>query len=133
MLIYKTEIHLHDTDAAGRIFFANQFKLIHDAYEKVLEKFGWSFAYMLQKSPYFLPIVHAECDYKEHLYVGDKIAISVAVAHIGTTSFTFRYVIKNTRGKIVGTGLTVHVIVNKKSGKKTPLPASLRRCLTTYK
>ena len=35
--IYKTEIRLHDTDAAGPLFFANQFTIIHDAYEQLLE------------------------------------------------------------------------------------------------
>ena len=132
MFTYKTQIHLHDTDAAGLIFFANQFKIIHDAYESLLEKFGWSFAHMLKKSPYFLPIVHAECDYKKPLFVGDKIKISVAVEHIGTTSFTFTYVITNSRNICVGTGKTVHVIIHKKTSKKTPLPPSLRRALENY-
>jgi len=132
MFTYKTEIHLHDTDAAGVIFFANQFKIIHDAYEALLEKFGWGFAFMLKKSPYFLPIVHAECDYKQRLFVGDKIALTVAVEHIGTTSFALIYTIKNSRKKLVGTGRTVHVTTHKKTGKKTPLPASLRRALEKY-
>ncbi len=41
MFTYKTKISLHDTDAAGIIFFANQFKIVHDAYEDLLESFGF--------------------------------------------------------------------------------------------
>jgi 1,4-dihydroxy-2-naphthoyl-CoA hydrolase len=119
---------LHDTDAAGIIFFANQFKIIHDAYEDLLEKFGWSFKKMLQGTDYFLPIVHAESDYKVPVFVGDKIAITVKVGHIGTTSFSFEYTLK--RGKtLVGTAKTVHVTINQKTRKKIPLPRAMRSAL----
>src|SRR5271154_512433 len=131
MFTYKTKIRLHDTDAAGIIFFANQFKIVHDAYEDLLEKFGWSFQKMLKGTSYFLPIVHAESDYKAPVFVGDKIVIVIKVGHIGNTSFSFEYILK--RGKIlVGTAKTVHVTINQKTRKKIPLPASLRRTLEKY-
>jgi 1,4-dihydroxy-2-naphthoyl-CoA hydrolase len=131
MFTYKTKIRLHDTDAAGIIFFANQFKIVHDAYEDLLEKFGWSFQAMLKRTDYFLPIVHAESDYKSPVFVGDKITIAIRVGLIGKTSFSFEYALK--RGKIlVGTAKTVHVTINQKTRKKTPLPSGLRRALSKY-
>jgi 1,4-dihydroxy-2-naphthoyl-CoA hydrolase len=131
MFTYKTKIRLHDTDAAGILFFANQFKIVHDAYEDLLEKFGWSFKKMLQGTDYFLPIVHAESDYKAPVFVGDKIAITVKVGHIGTTSFSFEYTLK--RGKtLVGTAQTVHVTINQKTRKKIPLPPAMRKALKQY-
>lgn len=131
MFTYKTKIRLHDTDAAGIIFFANQFKILHDAYEDLLEKFGWSFQTMLQGSDVFLPIVHAESDYLTPVFVGDNITISIKVSRIGTTSFSFLYEIK--RGKtLVGTGKTVHVTIDQKSRKKIPLPLSLRKALEHF-
>jgi 1,4-dihydroxy-2-naphthoyl-CoA hydrolase len=131
MFTHKTKIRLHDTDAAGIIFFANQFKIIHDAYEDLLETIGWSFRTMLKGTKYFLPIVHAESDYKTPVFVGDKIVITVKVGHIGETSFSFEYTLK--RGKtLVGTAKTVHVTIHQKTRKKTPLPASLRSALTKF-
>src|SRR5580698_6851236 len=131
MFTYKTKIRLHDTDAAGIIFFANQFKIVHDAYEDLLEKFGWSFQTMLKGTSYFLPIVHAESDYKTPVFVGDKIVIAIKVGHIGKTSFSFEYTLK--RGKtLVGTSKTVHVTIDPKTRKKTPLPPALRRALSKY-
>jgi 1,4-dihydroxy-2-naphthoyl-CoA hydrolase len=128
MFTYKTKIRLHDTDAAGIIFFANQFKIIHDAYEDLLEKYGWSFRKMLQGTSYFLPIVHAESDYLAPVFVGDNIDIAIKVGHIGETSFSFEYTLK--RGKtLVGTAKTVHVTINPKTRKKTPLPTALRKAL----
>ena len=120
--IYRTQIRLHDTDAAGLLFFANQFAIIHDAYEQLLEKFGCSFSTMLQKRSFFLPIVHAESDYKAPLFVGDHIHISITVGHVGETSFSFQYIIRNAKKTIVGTAKTIHVTIDKKSHKKTPLP-----------
>jgi 1,4-dihydroxy-2-naphthoyl-CoA hydrolase len=132
MFTYKTQIRLHDTDAAGLIFFANQFKIVHDAYELLLEKFGFSFPQMLKGGKYFLPIVHAESDYKAPLAVGDKIAISIKVGEIGKTSFSFEYLIY--RGKtLVGTAKTVHVTINPKTKTKTPLPPKLRKALENYR
>lgn len=132
MYTYKTKIRLHDTDAAGIIFFANQFKIIHDAYEDLLEKFGWSFQTMLKKTNYFLPIVHAESDYKTPVLVGDKIVIAIKIGHIGKTSFSFEYTLK--RGKtLVGTAKTVHVTINQKSRQKVTLPPALRLALERYR
>lgn len=128
MFTYKTTIKLHDTDAAGILFFANQFRIIHDAYELLLEKFGWSFPKMLRQTNYFLPIVHAQSDYLVPLFVGDKITVSVRVGHIGKTSFSFEYILK--RGKdLVGSAKTVHVTIDQKTRRKTPLPDTLRRAL----
>jgi 1,4-dihydroxy-2-naphthoyl-CoA hydrolase len=131
MFTYTTKIRLHDTDAAGIIFFANQFKIIHDAYEDLLEKFGWSFQKMLKGTDYFLPIVHAESDYLTPVLVGDKIVIAIKVGHIGSTSFSFEYTLK--RGKtLVGRAKTVHVTINQKTRKKIPLPSVMRKALEQY-
>ena len=130
--VYRTQIRLHDTDAAGILFFAHQFAIVHDAYEQLLEKFGCSFPTMLKKRSFFLPIVHAESDYKAPLFVGDHINISITVGHIGQTSFSFEYVIRNAKKKIVGTAKTVHVTINKKSRRKILLPKELRAKLVNF-
>ena len=41
MYVYQAKIKLHDTDAAGLLFFSQQFEIMHDAYEALLEKIGW--------------------------------------------------------------------------------------------
>ena len=129
MFTYKTVIKLHDTDAAGLLFFSHQFEIIHDAYEALLERIGYSFAFMIRRSGFFLPIVHAQADFKAPLFVGDRITVKVSVANIGRTSFTFAYEVLNAKKKLVGTALTVHVTINKKNQKKIPLPQGLRKAL----
>lgn len=126
MYIYQTKIKLHETDAAGLIFFSNQFKLMHDAYECVLENIGYGFADLLRNYDFFLPIVHAEADYKAPLFVGDVLEIQVVVESVGNTSFTFAYKIFNHKKELVGTGKTVHVTMDKKTSQKIPLPPTMR-------
>lgn len=132
MFTYATTIKLHETDAAGLLFFSNQFKIIHDAYESLLETWGFGFATLIRKKDYFLPIVHAESDYKAPLFVGDKITINVTIAHVGTTSFTFAYTLLNSEKKIVGTAKTVHVTMDKKSSTKIPLPPDMRAAIKKF-
>ena len=126
MYTYQTKIKLHDTDAAGILFFSHQFELIHDAYETLLETIGFSFAELIRNRDFFLPIIHAESDYKSPLFVGDPVEIQVVVENIGTTSFTFAYKLLNTKKEVVGTAKTVHVTVDKKTHQKIPIPKDMR-------
>lgn len=130
MYIYQTKVHLHDTDAAGRLFFANQLKMVHDAYEALLETISFGFADIIRKKEFFLPIVHCEAQYKQPLFVGDVLEIQVTVAEIGKTSFSFAYDIKNAKGDTVGTAKTVHVTVSNETGQKMPLPDLMREKIT---
>jgi len=126
MYTYQTKIKLHETDAAGLLFFSNQFKIIHDAYEALLESIGFGFAELIREKDFFLPIVHSESDFKSPLFVGDLIEIHVMVAKVGKTSFILNYELLDASQKTVGTSQTVHVAIDKASRKKIPLPAELR-------
>jgi len=126
MYTYQTKIKLHETDAAGLLFFSNQFKLIHDAYELLLESIGFGFAELIREKSFFLPIVHSESDYKSPLFVGDLLEIQVTVSKVGKTSFTFSYKLLDVAQGLVGTAQTVHVTMDKATRKKIPLPQDLR-------
>lgn len=126
MYIYQTKIKLHDTDAAGILFFANQFKMVHDAYEGLLEMIGFGFAELIRHKNFFLPIVHAQADFKAPLFVGDPIEIHVRVAHLGTTSFTLDYQLFNAKQELIGTAQTIHVTTDKSSKQKISIPKEIR-------
>jgi len=130
MFRYPIIIKLHETDAAGLLFFSQQFKLMHDAYESLLERIGFGFAVLIRDKDYFLPIVHAEADFKYPLFVGDRVNIDVSVANIGDTSFTFAYKLTLEDETLVGSGKTVHVTMDKKTQTKISLPSDLRRAVS---
>jgi len=133
MHVYETTVHLHQTDAAGLLFFSRQFEILHDAYEGLLEKIGFGFPSLLRECDFFLPIVHAESDYTSPLFVGDDIKVEVTVAAIGNTSFTLQYKVLKDGSDMVGAGKTVHVTMDKKSQTKIPLPVKMREGLESLR
>ncbi len=131
MFTHQTTIRLHHTDAAGLLFFAEQFNLAHDAYESFMESIGYPFAPLLRTSQYLLPIVHAEADFGAALNTGDKIAIQVTAERIGDTSFTLGYTLLRNGSEPVGSVKTVHVLIDKRTGQTLTLLPDLRTKLAT--
>lgn len=125
---YQTTIKFHETDAAARLFFAQQFKICHDAYEAWLEVAGLRLADIVTGEDFALPIVHAEADFLAPLFVGDRLLVVVEIAKVGQSSFTLGYTLQKGR-QTVGTARTVHVAVDKKRGQKIRLPDKLRQIL----
>lgn len=123
---YHTQIFLHQTDAAGRLFFACQFYLMHEALEKLNESVGLPIQAMLGYLGMIFPLVHAESDYDSILVAGDRIIVEVGVEKIGNTSVAFAYRIKKEDGTLVGSGKTVSVCVDIKTQKKIPVPKEWR-------
>ena len=131
MYTYETSVKLHDTDAAGLLFFADQFYIAHDAYESFMEDVGMNFARIIKSTDFLVAIIRAEADFKEQLYVGDRLRINIRAEKIGKTSFILAYDIKNVEGDSVGTVRTVHVCIDKEKRKKKRLPDKLRKALET--
>jgi len=128
----KLTVRLHDTDAAGILFFANQFVFIHDTYEELLRQLGFSIAAALRDGSYIVPIVHAESQYLKPLTVGDEITVTVQVAKIGETSFVLEYELIGIDDTLVGKAKTVHVAVSKQTQNKIELPEKLLHALKTF-
>ncbi|MFH1891610.1 MAG: thioesterase family protein [Candidatus Zixiibacteriota bacterium] len=135
MAIFRNRItvRLQDTDAAGILFFANQFVYAHETYEKLMEDIGVSFAHIFEHESFLIPLVHAEADYNEKLRVGQPLEVELTVENIGTTSFALAYVLKSEDDSVVGTCRTVHVTAGKSDLKKIPLPDRLREGLERYR
>ena len=132
MYIVSTVVKLRDTDAAGVLFFGNYFHIIHDAYEVFLESIEFSMSYIINESPVWLLIAHAEADYKKPLGVGDPITIEIEVGKIGKASFTLKYSVKGPDGTLFAQLKTTHVAVDRKSQKSIRLPESIRDSLSSH-
>ena len=128
----KLTVRLHDTDAAGILFFANQFLYIHDAYEELLQLIGLPVASILHDESFILPIVHAESQYFRPLRVGDETTVIVQVGSIGKSSCVLVFDLFAADDKLVGKAKTVHVAVNKQTQDKIVLPEKLQRALKNF-
>lgn len=120
---------MNDTDMAGILYFANQFRFVHDAWEDLVEAENISFQQILTTENFLFVIVHVEADYLKVLNVGDKLEIHVQVENIGNSSFTMVYHIYKHDKTLVGKSKTVHVTIDKVSRKKIPIPEHLKKLL----
>ncbi|NTV28773.1 MAG: acyl-CoA thioesterase [Candidatus Omnitrophica bacterium] len=130
MFQYHTQIFLHQTDAAGRLFFACQFYLMYEAMEKLAESVGLPIHVLLGQPAMTFPLVHAESDYQAMLVAGDRIIVEAGVEKIGNTSVTIVYRILKADGTLAGTGRTVSVCVDTRTQTKMPVPPEWREKLS---
>jgi len=130
--IAKNKVRMHDTDMAGILYFARQFRFAHDALEDFVEsESGLSFDDVFRREKFVFVIVHCEADYFTPLTVGDILEIRLCVEKIGNSSFTLFYRIF--RGEtLVGTVKTVHVSLHSETREKIPVPEKLRKSLEKY-
>lgn len=129
MYVHQTQIFLHHTDAAGRLFFANQFFLMHEALEKMLDSINMPIHRLLDHPELTFPLVHAEADYKSILVAGDRVKVEVAIEKIGNSSVTVAYRVLKMDGTLAGTGKTVSVCVDLKTNQAVPVPEDWREKL----
>ncbi|KAF3361608.1 1,4-dihydroxy-2-naphthoyl-CoA hydrolase [Chlamydiales bacterium STE3] len=131
--IAKNKVRMHDTDMAGILYFARQFRFAHDALEDFFEQeTGTNFDDVFKKQKSAFVIVHCEADYFTPLAVGDPLDIHLLVNRIGQTSFTLFYKIFR-KGHLVGTVKTVHVAIKTDTRTKTEIPAMIRNALEKYR
>lgn len=128
VFLAKNKVRMHDTDMAGRLYFAKQFRFVHDALEDFVESEGLNFEKVFHEEKFVFVIVHCEADYLAQLRVGDLLEIHLSCEKIGATSFTLFFEIFR-HHELVGTAKTVHVCLNATTGEKIPLPKKLRAIL----
>jgi YbgC/YbaW family acyl-CoA thioester hydrolase len=128
MIEHTHIIKLHETDAAGIMFFGNVFSIVHDVYEVMLNRMGFTFRKRWDEQEFLLPLVHAEADYFQPLRPGDKITVALRVEKIGTTSFVLGYNLTRD-GKPVGKARTAHVAVDPITFEKKSLSPAFKKHL----
>lgn len=121
-------VRVPHTDAAGIMFFAKLFEFAHLAYEAFLDAQGMSLPADLHANVLY-PIVHAEADYRRSLRLGDRFAVDVSVARVGSRSFALDYRFERA-GEETAHARTVHAAVDPESGRTISLPADLRAALS---
>jgi len=124
-------IRFQDADPAGVLFFARAFDLFHQAYESLMAERGLPLGATIKEETFLLPIVHAEGQFKKPAEAGETVKVEVKTGRRGVTSFTLLFTMTNSAGDLLATGSTVHVAVDKQSGKPVALPPKVIAVLET--
>jgi acyl-CoA thioesterase FadM len=124
--------HLHrvrfqEIDAAGIVFFARVFDLIHDGYAAFLAARGLPLGELLARSSWVLPLAHAEADFLRPLKLDDELAIGPVCAAFdkGRLELGHRVVLARD-DTAAAIGRTAHVVVARADWKKIEPPPELR-------
>ena len=120
-------VRLHQTDAAGVVFFANLFVMAHEVYERWLGQ-AMPLAEILAQG-IRLPIVHAEADYRRPMRLSDVLRVELTAVEKKATSFTMEAVFVDAAGETAARVRTVHVVVDDATGRPAALPAFLEEAL----
>lgn len=130
--VHKMRVRMYDTDAAGILYFADQFRFTHDAFETFFGCSGCSIPVMVAESPIITPAVHASTDFIKALKAGMHIEVSVQVERLGTTSIALVYNIAGDGGLLYGRARIVYVFVCRKTFTKCPIPFDVRTKLEDF-
>ena len=129
MFTHLRHVLLKETDATGVIYFSSLFEYSLEAFEKFLHEKGISLSQIFAKG-YFMPIVHAEADYKAPLKAGDTLSIELTLSHIGNRSFSMDSTIKILPGlKEAGRVKIVHAFIKQGEEKASEIPSEIRDLL----
>lgn len=132
MFIARNKVRMHDTDMAGLLYFARQFRFTHDALEDFVESEGFCFDHVIHVENFAFVIVHCQANYFKPIKVGDDLEVHVAIDNIGNTSFRVDYQIYRTDDMLIGSAQTTHVTLNRISRKKLPIPPKFKQMLEKH-
>ena len=116
-----------DADAAGIVFYPRALALAHTAVENFIRRSPLGWAAWFASPAHAAPIRRAEADFFLPVRAGDTITLRAEVEKIGETSVTFSVDFLNADGRLAIRVRTVHVLIDKETGRSAPLTAEMRR------
>ncbi|MBR8830223.1 MAG: 1,4-dihydroxy-2-naphthoyl-CoA hydrolase [Chroococcopsis gigantea SAG 12.99] len=126
-MVYQRTIFLHDTDAAGVVYFASLMSICHEAYESALNAGGVPFKSLISDATLALPVVEARIRFFHPLFCGDRVSIAPVPALINSSEFKvdFEVFLAHEAPIKVAYAMTRHVSINPSLRHRLPLPAPI--------
>ncbi len=131
MFSKEFKIYFNQVDAAGILYFAEIFPLIHKTYEELFNNFKLSVNHF-DNNEYIAPIIHAEADYLTPIRLHEKILVKVRVSRLEKSSFELSYSVEGETGRLRVKAKTAHVLVDKNNFNKIEIPEELRVKLNAF-
>ncbi len=122
---HRIEVRFRDCDPLGHVnnavylTYLEQTRLFH-------WRTLWGFGLAASASVPGVIMARAEIDFKKPVTYGDTLDVTITVAAIGRTSFTYDYEVLNMSGELVASARTVQVMYDYTAGRPTPIPDDIR-------
>lgn len=128
---YEYRVRYGDTDKLGVSYYANYLVWFEAARTEYFRALGFPYT-ECEKKGFFLPVVEAKAHYFLPSTYDDLLVVRTSVSRIGRSSIRFEYhVIGKATEKILASGYTVHVFVDKDL-KPTRIPEEVRAIVSPF-
>jgi len=128
--VHEIPVRFADTDAQGRVFFANYFTYFDEAMTGYLHAIGFPPARAAEMGVDFV-YVDAQCSYRGAAAFEDRVHVQFSVTRVGTTSFSAE-VEARVGDSLIVSGALVYVVVSVEGHQKTAVPEALRRAIEAF-
>ncbi len=129
---HRLRVRFQHTDPAGIVFFANILVYCHEAYEEFLRANGLPLEEFITRRAHSLPLGHAEATFKRPFRAGQLVTVKLSIGRVGDRSFRVEYDLFGEAGEHLATAATVHVSVDKATGRSAPIDPDLRAILEKF-
>ena len=117
---YHTKVYYKDIDQMGVVYYARYLEFFEEARTELLANIGL-FVTEIEKKGFFLPVVSANCEYKEGARFEDQIIISTTINIFSSARLKIIYeVFRKNDNRLLASGHTVHAFIGKEGKPKRP-------------
>ena len=131
MRTYEEEVTIGfaDADLAGVVFYPRAIALAHGVVENLIRHSGIGWHAWFASPDHAAPLRHAEADFLLPMRAGEAFTARASVEKIGDTSVTFLATFANTAGETTARIRTVHVMIDRTTGKPVRITEDIRSAL----
>jgi len=124
---YQVQVRYMEVDAQNVVFNAWYLTYFDEAFNAYLTSRGLSYQKMIDAG-FDVQLVHTDIDWTSGLRWGDDVAVAVATARVGTTSFALDFQARRD-GTATCTARTIYVVIGTDGSGKRPIPPLLAEAL----
>ncbi len=125
--VLSVRVYYEDTDAAGRVYYANYLKYAERARTEALFALGWNVGRLAEEDGFTFVVRRCETDYLAPAGLGDIVEIRTCVTEARGAGFTMTQVVSSDTQELAR--LVVDLACIGRSGKPVRLPILLKEAL----
>ena len=124
---WPIRVYYEDTDAQGRVYFANYFKFMERARTEWLRFLGVEQDVLLNEERRFFVVVDMQADFLQPANFNDELLVTVELLRVSRASFQLAQKIyrQNGENELLCQGTTRAAFLNADTGKPVKVPASI--------
>jgi 4-hydroxybenzoyl-CoA thioesterase len=136
--VHEVDVGWGHCDPAGIVYFPRFFEMFHAAMETWFgHALGLPYDQVITGRKIGFPAVHTEADFKSTTRFGERVAVELRVARLGTSSLELAYSIVGPDGVTRAVGRTVCVVMeldptSPDFHSARPLPADIRAAIEAF-